>query len=164
MVAFEDVEFTLKTLLSQSSIEEIEHDGILYPQWFDRITSISTLKILKVRKTLALCPCTRRSIIMPLSGIHLHLEWGKLRQMDSLRVLHVSRLVAAEAAELAYAAWSLGNLEELYVGVSRGKGTAEALTIFLKSLFLISETETGSRSQSPVSSLKSLSLVDCQDL
>ena len=156
LVAFEDVDLTLEALLSHSFVEEVEHDGILFPQWFDRITEIPRLKILEVRKTAAQTPCTHHSATIPIYGPHLQLKWAKLRQMHSLRVLRVSQLLAAEAVELAHAVWSLSNLEELSVGFCQEIQEAKALTVFLKSFFLANETAA------PVSSLKSLSLVDCQ--
>ena len=150
LIAFEDIELILKALLSQTSIEAIEYDGILFPQWFHRITDIPTLKILKVRKTPTLGSCTRRSIPSSLSEIHHELRGTKLQQMHSLRVLHVSSLLAAEAMELAHAVCSLSNLEELYAGVSQEIRQAKALTIFLKSLFLANESRRGSQPQSPI--------------
>ena len=154
LVEFDDVERTLEVLLSHSPLEEIRHNGILYPQWLSRISDIPTLKVLRIRETPFLAPSARDSIAIPESRI---LNWANLRQMSLLRVLHVSRLLASEALGLAQVVRSLSNLEELFVGVSAANKGAEALRIFLEACFLTTEIEAQS-------SVKRLSLVDCNHL
>lgn len=161
LTAFEDVELTVKALLSQPFVEEIEHDGVLYQQTLDRITNTPSLKVLKIRETPCWSPCTLRSKVMPDIRPRPRLTFVELRHMHSLKALHVSQLLASEGPGLGQAVRSLRNIEELYVGASPSSGEAQALPSFLESLFIPKEAEVESSLNSPGSSLKRFSLVDC---
>lgn len=153
LIALEDVEITLEALMSQPFIEELKHGGILYQQTLDQITNIPTLKVWP-----RLGPCSLRSLAMPDIRPHPQLTFVKLRHMHLLKVLHVSQLLASEGPGLGQAVRSLSNIEELYVGASSFN---DALPSFLESFFIPNKAYTGSPPPSPVSSLKSFSLVDC---
>ena len=154
LVAIEDVQLTLETLLLHTSVEEIEHDGNMYSLWLDQIVKLSSLRVLKIRDTPCTVPCTWDGDALRGTGWHTKLKWDGLCQMRSLRALYVSQLLVSEASDLAHAIRLLAGLEELYVGASNTQKEDDTLPLFVESFLEANNVA------SPRSSLKRLSLVD----
>ena len=168
LVESEDIHFTLKSLLSYAStLEEIDHDGVMYQELLDCLITKPILKVFKARKTWIAQPCTKSNTPRPLDD--LSLNWEGLGSLSFLKILHISHLFDSEACGLASAIRRLHHLEDLYVaasplitpsGNSISSDQRSHLTTLLENLNRPTRTGKGEVTRGFPVSLKYLALVD----
>lgn len=168
LVESEDIHFTLKSLLSYvSTLEEIDHDGVMYQEFLDCLITKPILKVFKARKTWIAQPCTKSNTPRPLDD--LSLNWEGLGSLSFLKILHISHLFGSEACGLASAIRRLHHLEDLYVaasplitpsGNSISSDQLSPLTTLLEYLNRPIRTGKGEVTRGFPVSLKYLALVD----
>lgn len=117
LIDSEDIHYTVTSLLSYvSSLEDIDHDGVIYQELLDSLIATPTLQVFKARKTWIAQPCIRSNSLR--GPEDLLLNWEGLGALSFLKTLHISHLFEPEANGLALAIGRLPQLEDLHVAAS----------------------------------------------